>query len=672
LHNATLVEQNIENIDCTPLNNPILEEEIRMSILSLKSNKSPGPDGVCIEIYKSTLDIILPFLLSLFNEILDTGNFPLQWSESIITPIHKKGDKSDPRNYRGISLINSLGKIFVSILNRRLQKFCDENSLIDESQAGFRKQYSTEDNIFTLSALIQKYISKPKGRFYCIFIDFAKAFDCINHTRLWFALTRYGIEGKFLNVFKSMYSNLKSCVKTENGLTEFFKCTIGTRQGCISSPLIFSLFLNDLTLYLRQECDRGIFVSNEIPDLLALLYADDVSSFNDTVLQLQKQLDMISTFCDFVEMKINLDKTKIIVFRNGGYLRQCEKWFYKGNPIEVVSFYKYLGMYMTPKLIWSKTHEFAAKQALKVSACIFNYQQKFGYFQPDDIFKLFDSMIKPILCYGSPIWGHQYIEKIEKIHVYFCKRYCQLPQNTADMFVYGECGRLPLCVTYFTNCVKYWLKLITLGRERYPYQCFNMLLRLDESGRTTWATHVRNLLFSNGFGHVWISQEVGNSEWFINVFRQRIIDCSIQRWSSKLADSSKADTYRGFKTLLNVERYLYIEMPMKLRRCLTRFRCSSHALQIEKGRHENIDRHLRFCPVCQKKGVHVVETEFHFLLECKSYETLRLNILRSHLNLNKTVQNFNCLMSDSNENVILKLAKFICAAFELRELLLNP
>ena len=113
-------------------------------------------------------------------------------------------------------------------------------------------------------------------------------------------------------------------------------------------------------------------------------------------------------------------------------------------------------------------------------------------------------------------------------------------------------------------------------------------------------------------------------------------------------------------------------MPIKLRRCYTRFRCSSHALQIEKGRHENIDRQLRFCPVCQKKCVNVVETEFHFLLECQSYETLRLNILRSHLNLNKTVQNFNCLMSDSNENVILKLAKFICAAFELRELLLKP
>ena len=112
------------------------------------------------------------------------------------------------------------------------------------------------------------------------------------------------------------------------------------------------------------------------------------------------------------------------------------------------------------------------------------------------------------------------------------------------MFVYGECGRLPLCVTYFTNCIKYWLKLITLSRERYPYQCYNMLLRLDESGRTTWATHVRNLLFSYGFGYVWISQEVGNSHWFINVFRQRIIDCSIQRWSSKLVDSSKADTYR--------------------------------------------------------------------------------------------------------------------------------
>ena len=103
------------------------------------------------------LGTVLPYLHVLFNRVFDTGQFPEQWSESIITPIHKKGSKFEPNNYRAISLINSLCKIFVNVLTKRLTNWCEDNSVIEESQAGFRSQYSTIDNIFTLNGIIQKY-----------------------------------------------------------------------------------------------------------------------------------------------------------------------------------------------------------------------------------------------------------------------------------------------------------------------------------------------------------------------------------------------------------------------------------------------------------------------------------------------------------------------------------
>jgi len=676
---SLLNDDNVEdiNINETPnneiqpdndiLNRPITENEIKCSIKNLHKNKSPGPDGICIEIYKHTLDTISPFLYRLFNEILESGSFPEQWSESIITPIHKKGSKADPNNYRGISLINSLCKIFVYILNVRLQNFCDENMLIDESQAGFRKGYSTIDNIFTLSALIQKYLSKSGGRFYCLYIDFAKAFDCIKHTKLLNTLNEKGISGNFLKIFKSMYSSLRACVKTNNGLTNFFKCTVGTRQGCISSPLVFSLFINELIIYLRNEINGGIFVTENIPELLALFYADDVSDFADTVIKLQRQINTIAHFCDSFDMKLNLDKTKIIVFRNGGPLRHTEKWLYKGSPIEVVSLYKYLGMYMTPKLCWSKSHEFASKQALKVSYFIYKYQFKFGHFHPYDIFKLFDSMVLPILCYGSQIWGYQYINKIERVHLAFCKKYIQLPQNSSDVFVYGECGRLPLCTIYFANCVKYWLKLITMEEYRYPRQCYNMLYRLDNVGRNNWTSNVRKLLFANGFGHAWINQGVGNEIYFIQLFKQRIKDCCFQNWTAKLDESSKADSYKGFKSLLNIENYLCIDMSSKLRRALARFRCSCHNLQIEIGRHNGVDRAFRYCPLCQKEHILVVESEMHFLLECSTYNALRDIYFLDQWKHVKTREKFNAIMSNSDNTAIIRLAKFLNSAFELRD-----
>ena len=339
--NDTLLQEIVQNHDASDLDSPITDDEIISSIKSMNPGKSPGPDGIVIEMFKSTLGQILPFLKTLFNDVYDRGEVPADWCESIICPIFKSGSNREPQNYRGISLMNSISKIFNGILTARVQKWAEENNVLDESQAGFRRGFSTIDNIFSLHAMIQKYICRSRGRFYCLFVDFKRAFDSIQHEKMWDSLKRKGIpeNSKFLRVFQSMYKQLKSCVKIENSLSEFFRCTIGTMQGCISSPIIFCLFINDLVAYLRTECNnRGIFITNDIEDILALMFADDVSCFSDTVIRLQKMVDLIGKFCKSVGMEINLKKTKIMVFRNGGIVKQTEKWLYQGTEIEIVSY----------------------------------------------------------------------------------------------------------------------------------------------------------------------------------------------------------------------------------------------------------------------------------------------------------------------------------------------
>ena len=191
--NDDLLQNIIQNNDNIDLEGPITNEEIILSIKHIHANKSPGPDGICIEMFKSIQNEILPFLSSLFNELYDRGEIPSDWCKNIICPLYKGGPSTNPENYRGISLINSISKIFTGILTTRLQKWAEENRVIDESQAGFRKGYSTIDNIFSLQAIIQKYICRPRGRFYCIFIDFRRAFDSIPHSKLWDSLQRKGI-----------------------------------------------------------------------------------------------------------------------------------------------------------------------------------------------------------------------------------------------------------------------------------------------------------------------------------------------------------------------------------------------------------------------------------------------------------------------------------------------
>ena len=194
--------EDITNFECIDsefelFQSPITDAEVRKSILKLKPGKAGGPDGIISEMLKSTLIEICPVLVLLYNKIFDIGDFPVQWAGSIICPVHKKGPLDDPNNFRGISLIDVLNKVFTSILNERIHTWADTYHMIDEAQAAFRKGYSTIDNLFCLQSMAQKYLSKQKGRFYCLYVDFAKAFDTIDHSQLLLCLADRGIGGNY-------------------------------------------------------------------------------------------------------------------------------------------------------------------------------------------------------------------------------------------------------------------------------------------------------------------------------------------------------------------------------------------------------------------------------------------------------------------------------------------
>ena len=203
-------------------------------------------------------------------------------------------------------------------------------------------------------------------------------------------------------------------------------------------------------------------------------------------------------------MIVNLTKTKIVVFRRGGCLKQNEKWYYNGGKIEVVSSYKYLGIFFTSKLKWSQAKRSLAAQARKVIFLIKQVQHKCGFLPFSAAMNLIDKMITPILLYGSDIWGYEYIHVIEQVQLEYCKKILGVRSNTINCALLGECGRRPLPVHYMSKCVKYWLKLIQMHVNRYPHVCYNMLRSYDDSGKITWATNVKMFLYKYGFGHVWL------------------------------------------------------------------------------------------------------------------------------------------------------------------------
>ena len=209
-----------------PLDYPITDEEFEAAINKLKANKSPGFDNILNEVIKIGKDAIKGHLVNLFNRILDTGKYPALWSFGLIVPIHKRDDRSKVENYRGITLLSALGKLFTSILNNRLYDYMVQKGILKAEQGGFRKMHGTVDSIFTLKTLIDKYEkSKPqkhRNLLFSCFVDFRKAFDCIPRQKLFDKLRKEGVQGRFLDILISMYSNDKSAVKIDNKLTESF------------------------------------------------------------------------------------------------------------------------------------------------------------------------------------------------------------------------------------------------------------------------------------------------------------------------------------------------------------------------------------------------------------------------------------------------------------------
>jgi hypothetical protein len=159
-----------------------------------------------------------------------------------------------------------MSKLFTTLLNNRIETFCSENDIISDAQFGFRKGRSTVDAIFVLMSLIQNYLCNNK-RLYVAFVDMMKCFDSIYRNALWLKLYKLGIRGKLLRIIRDMYQKVKSCVKCCNSYSDYFEYAVGLRQGEVISPLLFSMFVEDLELYLQRNVESGLNIDDSTNNL---------------------------------------------------------------------------------------------------------------------------------------------------------------------------------------------------------------------------------------------------------------------------------------------------------------------------------------------------------------------------------------------------------------------
>ena len=607
------------------LNAPFTEQEIASRIRLLKNGKAAGNDSITNEFLKHSVGQLMPLYLKLFNRIMQEGSVPEEWLVGMILPLYKnKGDRADPNNYRGITLLSCFGKLFTAVLNDRLYKFCEDNDILKELQGGFRQGYSTTDHIFLVQSLISMFIHNKK-KLYACFVDYAKAFDTISRSALWSKLLQCGIHGKILNVIKNMYTDIKSCVYSNGNKSEYFTSLRGVRQGENLSPLLFSLFVNDLEDFLlKKGCQPIESGSPELDNFLKLLlvmYADDTILMSNSELGLQKAIDALHDYCNKWQLTVNCDKTNVVIFSRRKVDASKYNFTYNGKNLEITSDFKYLGLRLKHNGTCTLGVRELCKQASRAMFALISKCRKFDL--PVDLqLELFDSLVVPILTYNCEVWGHTNIDPIEKLHLKFLKYVLRVKTSTCNSMVYGELGRYPLSVRVKKQMVAFWAKTLYCKSSKLSAITLNTMFAMHQEGHysSPWLLNVKRTLDQCGLSYIWDNQSFPSHEWLKRKVEQVLKDQFFQEWRVDLASKTSCDVYEQMKDSIKLESYLLMGNK-SMRKSICQIRTNNSQIPKVTGRYKNIPRGERYCKLCDGNKL---GDEFHLIVEC-----LNENIVQS-------------------------------------------
>ena len=223
----------------THLEPDILECEVKWALESIATNKATGGDGIPVELFQILKDDAVKVLHSICQQVWKTQQRPQDWKRSVFIPIPKKGSAKDCSNYHTIALISHASKVMLKILQAKLQQYV--NHALPDVQAGFRKGRGTRDQIANIRWIMEKARAFQKNIYFC-FIDYAKAFDCVDQNKPWKILQEMGIPGHLTCLLRNLYAGQEAAVRNRLGKMNWFKIGKELHQGCIWSPCLFNLY----------------------------------------------------------------------------------------------------------------------------------------------------------------------------------------------------------------------------------------------------------------------------------------------------------------------------------------------------------------------------------------------------------------------------------------------
>lgn len=391
----------------------ITGEQIANIISGMDENKTNSPDNIPMVFYKRTSRTICEPLKILFNNSLRERTFPDRWKLSLVTPLHKSGDKADVLNYRPISIISAISKILEKIMFIFIQSKIRD--LICTQQHGFTIKKSTLSNLAEYVNFLSSNISNG-GQIDAIYTDFAKAFDKVDHKKLMEKLEQFPLNNCTKAWIYSYLTERAQIVCVNGGKSRVINPTSSVPQGCILAPLLFSLFINDLVT--DMHCN-------------VLLFADDCKIYRliktiEDCLALQRDLVTLANWCHANKLHLNVNKCAVISFtRRTDRTFQHFQYRINNSVLPRVKLMKDLGVLFDEKLSFENHVQSIISRASKLLGFICRSLKPFDNLQTHKM--LYNTYVRNILEYGSAIWNpyyHKYTNLIENIQRKFTRILC--------------------------------------------------------------------------------------------------------------------------------------------------------------------------------------------------------------------------------------------------------
>ena len=525
-----------------------------------------------------------------------------------IIPKSTSKDPHVPLNYRGISILSCVGKVFSGIINARVVYYCEENGVFQDEQNGFRKSRSCEDPLFVLTSIIRNRLSEGRGTF-CAFIDMQKAFDWVDRDLLFYKLLKYNIRGKIYQCIKALYSHPLACIKVNNNMTEWFEIGSGVRQGDSLSPSLFGLFINDLISEIKT-LDIGVQVKNELISILA--FADDIVILAENEKDLQKMLRHVEMWCKKWRLKVNTDKTNVVHFRKKNTQVTRFNFFFDGTSLKVVDKYKYLGTMLHEHLDYNVTSTIlaaAAGRALGSVISKFKLLKNVGY---QTFYKMFHSNVVPIVDYCSSVWGYNSADSGNKIQYRAIRYFLGVHPKAPLLALEGDIGWMSCKTRHNVNMIRLWNRYINMNDTRLTKRVFLW----DYEMCKNWCLEVKQIFNSIEYHSVFEDKEICD----IKTVQSRLVDKRNYVWKESLPQKPKLRTYVKFKENIYTESYVKNCVHRRRRSLLAQFRLGILPLHIETGRFRGKSLEERVCLLC---GNGDIENEIHFVCSCSIYNNLR-------------------------------------------------